>query len=96
MVGDIEYGYLRHFAHEFAHILEIEISWLDAGWDNPDTWLYSDFQAKLEKAHQQANASGVYKDLWHPNIVRSSRHEYFAEGVEVWYYGRGRQRVCVV
>ena len=79
-VGSDEYGYLRPFAHEFGHALEHELEYLNPG-----------FQDRLDQAYAKAKESGAYRDIWDPYIISNPR-EYWAEGVEVWFYGIGPDR----
>ena len=71
------YGELRTFAHEFAHALDSEMERLSPG-----------FEDRVTEAYQVALEAGTWKGLY----AETSSWEYWAEGVEVWFYDIGRDR----
>ena len=91
-------GHLRVFVHEFAHALDSEIQYLTdrallaSGVPVEEAYNSSrEFFDQLKQAYQQAKTSDAYRNLWDPYIMEDSR-EYWAEGVEIWYYGIGEGR----
>ena len=71
------YGALRSFAHEFAHALDSEMERLSPG-----------FLDRLRQAYQAALKAGTWKGLY----AKTASSEYWAEGVEVWFYDIGAGR----
>lgn len=71
-------AYLQTFVHEFAHALEREMQRLDPS-----------FRDRLTQAYEQAMAL----EIWTGYYAEHNQWEYWAEGVELWFYevGPGRQ-----
>lgn len=71
-------AYLGTFTHEFAHALEREMQRLD-----------SSFQDRVKQAYEQA----MVLEIWTGYYAERNWREYWAEGVEMWFYeiGAGRQ-----
>ena len=70
-------AYLYAFAHEFAHALESEMERLRPG-----------FQDRVKQAYENAEALGI----WPLEVTRGWWREYWAEGVELWFYEIGPSR----
>ena len=69
---------LQTFAHELAHALDWEMERLSPG-----------FQDRVRAAYDNAKAEG----LWPPSVIRGIWYEYWAEGVEIWFYEIGAGRM---
>ena len=69
---------LQTFAHEFAHALDHEMERLSPG-----------FFSRVRAAYDNAKAEG----LWPPSVIRGIWYEYWAEGVEIWFYEIGAGRM---
>ena len=74
-------GPLQTFIHEFTHALDPAMERLKPG-----------FYDRLEQAHKAAKASGIWEGT---AVDRNSPTEYLAEGVEVWFYSIGPDRIWV-
>ena len=92
---------LRVFVHEFAHALESEIdllqpglvdrAWLEEGVHLPlHEALKSNpgFRDRLQHAYNTAYARGT----WQGEYANVNYAEYWAEGVEMWFYDIGQGR----
>ena len=66
---------MRHFAHEFSHAIEWELQRLD-----------SRFSGKVKKAYAKSVELGTWSGHY---SERSIWNEYWAEGVEMWFYSIG-------
>lgn len=92
-------GRMNTFTHEFAHALDSEMQYLKdrallaSGIPLNEAYnLNREFDDRLQQAFQQAKASDAYRNLWDPYIITENPQEYWAEGVEIWYYGIGAGR----
>lgn len=98
-VGEAHFGRMYQVVHEFAHALDSEIQYLKdrtlLASGVPLNEAYNsnrEFFDQLEQAYQQAKASDTYRNLWDPYIITENSHEYWAEGVHIWFYGIGEGR----
>ena len=92
-------GRMSIFTHEFAHALDSEMQYLKdrallaSGIPLQEAYNSTrEFFDQLQEAYQQAKASDAYRNLWDPYIITENLQEYWAEGVEIWYYGIGEGR----
>ena len=74
-------GVMSIFTHEFAHALDSEMERLSPG-----------VLDRVKEAYQVAKVSDAYRNLWDPYIITENWREYWAEGVEIWFYGIGADR----
>ena len=88
----VGYGYnnrqpMTVFVHEFAHAIHLAINGnMDDTRLNPP--LDPTFDAHLKHAYENALEHGIWSDLY----AETSYSEYWAEGVEAWFYDIGPDR----